>query len=288
MTQPKPMHHEEISSDPDNLPPRSRLFIVVPKQAEAQQIAVSAAWGSNCGLGASHTLLSIVHARGACGVHRVSVRGAGWGGTQACRPRCADCTPGAPVLCSDQLTRPGLQDDAAKHADLEYCKTDLIATKGVVFCKFSKSSSALKALEEITSQGTVGLQGAWGRRRGAWGGGWSKVAGWPPRGVLSWAMSKQGLISRRHPPPLVQLAGYKVKCMLAEPKTKRGRADGSPHQDAHLFGSMAQVRGVHVHREMRALPRPPRANSTAQRSRPRAHCPSPRPSRAGLGEARLR
>lgn len=25
--------------------------------------------------------------------------------------------------------------------------------------------------------------------------------------------------------PVVQLAGYKVKCMLAEPKGKRGRAD---------------------------------------------------------------
>lgn len=32
---------QEISRDPDNLPPRSRLFIVVPKQSDAQQIQVS-------------------------------------------------------------------------------------------------------------------------------------------------------------------------------------------------------------------------------------------------------
>ena len=31
----------EISSDSDNVPPRSRLFIVVPKQADVQQIQVS-------------------------------------------------------------------------------------------------------------------------------------------------------------------------------------------------------------------------------------------------------
>lgn len=30
----------EVSSDPDNVPPRSRLFIVVPKQSEAQKIQV--------------------------------------------------------------------------------------------------------------------------------------------------------------------------------------------------------------------------------------------------------
>lgn len=32
----------ELSSDPDNMPPRSRLFLVVPKQADAQQLHVSA------------------------------------------------------------------------------------------------------------------------------------------------------------------------------------------------------------------------------------------------------
>lgn len=47
------------------------------------------------------------------------------------------------------------QDDVATFEDLEYCKTDLIASKGVVFCKFSKASSALKALEDISSRGTV-------------------------------------------------------------------------------------------------------------------------------------
>ncbi|KAG1678862.1 hypothetical protein FOA52_003530 [Chlamydomonas sp. UWO 241] len=97
----------EISSDPDNMPPRSRLFIVVPKQADSMQI----------------------------------------------------------------------QENMSMYGDLDYCKTDLIANKGVVFCKFNKASSALVAMENINRSGT--------------------------------------------------LAGYKVKCMLAEPKTKR-RADGSP------------------------------------------------------------
>lgn len=31
----------EVSTDPDNLPARSRLFIVVPKQADAQLVQVS-------------------------------------------------------------------------------------------------------------------------------------------------------------------------------------------------------------------------------------------------------
>lgn len=48
-----------------------------------------------------------------------------------------------------------LQDDLGTFSDLEYCKTDLISAKGVVFCKFTKASSALKALEDITVRGTV-------------------------------------------------------------------------------------------------------------------------------------
>ena len=38
------MHHApdpvELSTDPDNMPPRSRLFLVVPKLADTQQIQV--------------------------------------------------------------------------------------------------------------------------------------------------------------------------------------------------------------------------------------------------------
>jgi len=118
MIQPRHIPEAEISADPDNVPPRSRLFIVVPKQAEAQLV----------------------------------------------------------------------QDEMSKFQDIEYCKTDLIASKGVVFCKFAKASSALVALEDISSSGT--------------------------------------------------LSGYKVKCMLAEPKTKRGRPDGSPND---MFGPMSQA-----------------------------------------------
>lgn len=43
----------------------------------------------------------------------------------------------------------------ASFDDLEYCKTDLIAAKGIVFCKYSKTSSALKALESVQQTGLV-------------------------------------------------------------------------------------------------------------------------------------
>ncbi len=50
------------------------------------------------------------------------------------------------------------QDDMCKYGDLEYCKTDLISAKGVIFCKFNRASSALAVLEDITARGTVGVQ----------------------------------------------------------------------------------------------------------------------------------
>ena len=48
-----------------------------------------------------------------------------------------------------------LQAHLASFRDLQYCKTDLIAAKGVVFCKYAKSSSALAALEAINETGMV-------------------------------------------------------------------------------------------------------------------------------------
>ncbi|CAD7701449.1 unnamed protein product, partial [Ostreobium quekettii] len=99
----------ELAFDPDNVPPRSRLFLVVPKTADPQAI----------------------------------------------------------------------KEDMGKCADLEYCKTDLIASKGVVFCKFLKASAALKTMEGICDAG--------------------------------------------------MLCGYKVKCMLAEPKSKNPRMEGLMH-----------------------------------------------------------
>ena len=48
-----------------------------------------------------------------------------------------------------------MQANLASFQDLQYCKTDLIATKGVVFCKYAKSSSALAAVEAITDTGMV-------------------------------------------------------------------------------------------------------------------------------------
>ncbi|KAK9804003.1 hypothetical protein WJX72_011888 [[Myrmecia] bisecta] len=107
---------QDSVADPDNIPARSRLFVVVPKNADGQLI----------------------------------------------------------------------EEAMSKYPDLQYCKTDLIASKGIVFCKYLTSSSALTALEDITDAG--------------------------------------------------MLAGYKVKCMLAEPKGKRGRTESAwpePASPAH-------------------------------------------------------
>lgn len=87
--------------DPDNMPPRSRLFLVVPKNADGSQIEM------------------------------------------------------------EMAAFPGMQ----------YCKTDLISTKGIVFVKYISSSTACTAMEAIQAAGSV--------------------------------------------------AGYKVKIMLAEPKTRK-------------------------------------------------------------------
>lgn len=48
-----------------------------------------------------------------------------------------------------------LQEEMAKFRDLEYCKIDLIASKGIVFCKYAKISSALLALEAIMANDNV-------------------------------------------------------------------------------------------------------------------------------------
>ena len=50
-----------------------------------------------------------------------------------------------------------MQQKMAATRDLQYCKTDLIASKGIVFCKYSKASSALLAMEEINETGLVRL-----------------------------------------------------------------------------------------------------------------------------------
>lgn len=38
---------------------------------------------------------------------------------------------------------------------MQYCKTDLIATKGIVFVKYAKSSSACLAMETVSETGLV-------------------------------------------------------------------------------------------------------------------------------------
>jgi hypothetical protein len=47
-----------------------------------------------------------------------------------------------------------------QHEGLEYCKVDLVASKGVVFCKFNRASAALRALERVTATSTVRARAA--------------------------------------------------------------------------------------------------------------------------------
>lgn len=115
---------EEPPLDPDNTPPRSRLFMVVPKSADG----------------------SIIEA------------------------------------------------EMARFNGMQYCKTDLIASKGIVFVKYMTSSAACMAMESVQSSGMV--------------------------------------------------AGYKVKIMLAEPKTRRVES-APPHFLPSLssFHHQSQVTG---------------------------------------------
>ena len=134
------------------------------------------------------------------------------------------------------------QDAMAAYDGLEYCKTDLVAAKGVVFCKFTKASAALQALEDVTVRGTVSCAPVVahrgqcfapvvpGRRCSR-----SLLVPWDPT-LTSHRWRRPTL------PTTLQVASYKVKCMLAEPKTKRGRSDGSP-QEMQAFSPMMQVRG---------------------------------------------
>lgn len=43
----------------------------------------------------------------------------------------------------------------AHFPDLEYVKTDLVATKGVAYAKYSRASSALMAVEAVAARGMV-------------------------------------------------------------------------------------------------------------------------------------
>jgi hypothetical protein len=49
----------------------------------------------------------------------------------------------------------GVQAEMARFSGMQYCKTDLIATKGIVFVKYTKSSSACLAMETVQESGMV-------------------------------------------------------------------------------------------------------------------------------------
>lgn len=210
---------QEVSSDPDNIPPRSRLFLVVPKQADPQAINVRA------------------------------------GGGEAGAPL---AVPWAGRSSPARLLRPPLapqQDSLAAYDGLEYCKTDLVAAKGVVFCKFTRASAALRALEDVTARGMVrllagcrGLSGCPAAHACCCG--TLLLSSFPYTAWPSQAPFAVGCCWPALSVSPVQVAKYKVKCMLAEPKTKRGRSEGSP-QDA--FSPMMQVNGSLLPPVCRAL-----------------------------------
>ena len=92
-----------------------------------------------------------------------------------------------------------LQAELASFHDLQYCKTDLIASKGVVFCKYTKSSSALLAMEAIQETGMVG----------SWSG--SACSSWPLK-----ACRPVFLARRVHLPamPSSSACAYSGACMM--------------------------------------------------------------------------
>ena len=58
-------------------------------------------------------------------------------------------------LMNDQIQ----QEAMGGFPGLQYCKTDLMAEKGIVFCKYCRASQALAALEAIGASGMVRTAG---------------------------------------------------------------------------------------------------------------------------------
>lgn len=120
-----------------------------------------------------------------------------------------------------------LQNELNKYSDLDYCKTDLIQSKGIVFAKYAKASSALKGMEEINETGMVSpsiLDMLFA----------SKLCQWMQLILFFLPLHDPCLLFMYpylFPEPksvydIFKVAGYKVKCMLAEPKSKRARLEG--------------------------------------------------------------
>lgn len=61
----------------------------------------------------------------------------------------------APTAAVTRRCPGALQAEMARFSGMQYCKTDLIATKGIVFVKYARSSSACLAMETIQETGMV-------------------------------------------------------------------------------------------------------------------------------------
>eukprot|EP00887_Chlorella_sp_A99_P005987 scaffold27.g5987.t1 len=117
-----------------------------------------------------------------------------------------------------------IEAEMARFSGMQYCKTDLIATKGIVFVKYGKSSAACLAMETIQETGMTALARAGGVRAGP--------AARPRRCGARRDIAATCLTdarAARAPAPRAQVAGYKVKVMLAEPKSRRSSPEGMPY-----------------------------------------------------------
>lgn len=150
--------------------------------------------------------------------------------------------------------------------DLQYCKTDLISSKGIVFCKFARASSALHVMESISEAGMVSqnisLTADVQHSIHA-----SGLCLLPPYiihvhtqgsfqlaphcehikielGTIAWSTYSNLIITCCMPScsgmhVWMQLAGYKVKCMLAEPKSRRHSPEANSWTSEVIFPSCA-------------------------------------------------
>lgn len=155
------------------MPPRSRLFIVVPKQADEQLIQASRCSPPRALISLAAAQMALLGGATA-GQPQHAARPRPWHQIKAAATHAALCTRPPPCrplhrlhplsphptllsththpLCLRPLCA---QDHAAAFPGLEYCKTSLASTKGVVFLKFCKASAALMALEAISETSTV-------------------------------------------------------------------------------------------------------------------------------------
>jgi len=126
---------------------------------------------------------------------------------------------------------------------MEYCKSDLVASKGVLFVKYRSASSALRALEDMASRHYNVCCGSYGRAGSV-------------------------LRPTRAPtqPATPQVAGYRVRARLADPK----QLVRQPSRGGGVGKSSAGLNDFRRWHSGKVLP-PPRPSSTGAHLLPAMH-----------------